>query len=108
MAEQTLDDTYTFTPWTQLGRRGYVPAKSDQLSRKIEQLDALLAVMASGEDEGFQGCTSEIQLTVLHLASDLAAEVHDLHTEVSVEEMCADAARRKNGQAAGEQAGAAP
>ena len=101
MAEQTLDDTYTFIPGTQLGRSGYVASKADQLGRKIEQLDALLAVLASGVDEGFQGCNSEIQLTVLHLASDLAAEVHDLNTEISLQHAGGTAAKLQKEATAG-------
>lgn len=78
-----------FRPHTTLGRNGNVPSKRDRMNERLEHLDALLCLVTNdiGEEEGrgFQNLNTTIQASVLYLASRLATEVHELHTELEIE-----------------------
>lgn len=78
-----------FVPGTTLGRSGHTPSKEDRLSEEIEFLDALLCLITSdiGEPDsmGFQNQNNSIQASVLHLASRMATEVHELHKALQIE-----------------------
>lgn len=84
-----MPDRIEFVPNTTLGRGGYAPCKQDILGGRVEQLDALLILIAdtSGEDnpQGFQNLNDSIQAAVLRLASSLATEIHEIHEELFVE-----------------------
>lgn len=72
-----------------LGRSGYERDPQVRLCAVLEYLDALLCVVAnqdvSGEDlNDFQRMNGAIQRGVLALASDLAWEAHELHTQLHV------------------------
>lgn len=86
-----------FVPGTTLGRSGFVPDKSDLLAMRIEHLDALLCMLTNGLGEegerSFFDLNNSIQASVLHLASSLATEVHELHTEVCIDEFNAKFAK---------------
>lgn len=83
-----LPERLRFVPGTTLGRSGYIPSKEDQLAMRIEHLDALLCLMTNDLNEedghGLLNLNSSIQAAVLHLASSLATEVHELHTELTI------------------------
>lgn len=91
-----LPQPVPFVPGTTLGRSGHVPSKCDRLGQRIEFLDALLSLVAIGlHDEdamGFSQLNSAIQASVLELASSLATEVHELHSEISIDRYNAKAA----------------
>lgn len=89
MATETLDERMTYVPGKTLGRTGYVSLPPDRLHERIGQLDALLCLVttSTAQDEGFQSCNSDIQRTVLELASSLATEIHELHEEVMLAEL---------------------
>lgn len=89
MATETLDDSFSYVPGTPLGRSGYELDKQTRLAIRIEQLDALLVVICASDDneQGFSNCNSEIQNSVLGLASDLAKEVHELHEQTFLARM---------------------
>lgn len=93
MADQTVDDRFNYVPGKTLGRSGYIEGNHDRLAARIRQLDALLCLVtcsdSSSEDGevGFFSLNEEIQRTALELASSLATEIHELHEEISVDDM---------------------
>ena len=78
-----------YVPGKTLGRSGYADEPEGRLAMRIAHLDALLCVLAGEEDDDgktdFRRMNDQIQQTALDLASDLATEIHELHTQVTME-----------------------
>jgi hypothetical protein len=89
-----MDDTITsrHEPSSTLGRNGNHPEGTDLLAQRLEQLDALLVVLAGVPDaEGltdFRRLNGQVQQATLDLAADLAQQAHELHTKL-LPERCA-------------------
>jgi len=77
-----------YVPGKTLGRSGFVDDPESRLATRIAHLDALLCVLAGEEDDDgktdFRRLNGQIQQTALDLASDLATEIHELHTQVTI------------------------
>lgn len=93
MADQTVDHRFNYVPNKTLGRSGYIEGNQDKLAARVRQLDALLCLVScsdgSSEDgqAGFFSFNQEIQRATLQLASSLATEIHELHEEISIQDM---------------------
>lgn len=93
MADQTVDDRFNYVPGKTLGRSGYIEGNHDKLATRVRQLDALLCLVScsdgSSEDgqAGFFSLNKDIQRATLELASSLATEIHELHEEISIQDM---------------------
>ena len=100
MADETVPaadtDPFAYTPGVTLGRAGYQETPIERLHRRANQLDALLMVLSSAdedEDGAFWNFNGDIKRTVLELASSLATEVNELQDEVSKDVFRRDASQ---------------
>ena len=90
MADETIDNRFTYVPGKTLGRSGSVEGPDDRLATRARQLDALLCVIScsshadADEEASFLNLNQEIQRATLDLASSLATEIHELHEEASL------------------------
>lgn len=71
-----------------LGRSGYVDSAVDALSMKIRQMDALMCLITSYDEDGIHllSLNQEIQTGVLELAADVAHQVHEAYARLEHEQ----------------------